>query len=600
MMKEKKGWGVGFLLLAAPFFSLAQDSGIPLQAPAYHLLDRLDILGGIAGPLHPEIKAFSRRDAVAFAMAVDSLAEGLGPRDRRDLQYLFDENNEWLGGASPATGGEEDFIRGRIFTDSSRTFYRLETSPPAGRARYRTNERPLFGVFYRTPAHFFEVNTAAFRLKVNPLLNFSVGKERDGDGLLFHNQRGLELRGDVDGRVFFYTSVLETQARFADYVNERVTRYEAVPGALRYKNYRSKLFDTANGYDFNVANAYVGFYATRHVGIQLGHGRHFIGNGYRSVFLSDFGPPAFYLKISARVWRFHYQTLFLELHPASANAARPNQLLPKKYAAVHYLNFKATPRLAFGFFEATVFNRGQQFELQYLNPIILYRTVEAAIGSPDNVLIGVDGRWDLLRRVRLYGQILFDEFRFDAIYKPREKGWWGNKFAWQLGAKYVNAFGADHLDLQVEWNGARPYTWSHRDSLNSWTHYSQPLAHPLWSNFQEVVLLARWQPLPRLDLGARLMLAYRGEDTPAQNWGAEPLRANRDRVRDYGNFIGQGVRNDLTLAGLDASWQLYHNFFLDLNLLWRRQNSLDTGQNVELFLIGGGIRLNVWNQKLDF
>lgn len=585
-----------FTLLFFPCLLAAQDSAVPLQADAYHLVERLDILGIAPNPLHPELKPYSRRDVAQLAMACDSLWQNAGKADRRDLRYLFDDNNEWVKGNSPATLTQ----RVPVYTDSSRTFYKLSDPYAPPLSRTTRNEHPLFGIFYQTPGYLFELDKPWFRLKINPLLYFSAGRDLDSNQTLFTNQRGLELRGDVDGKVYFYTSVLETQARFPSYVNARIDEHDAVPGALRYKDYNSKLFGAKQGYDFNVAQAYIGFYATRHIGIQLGHGKHFIGNGYRSVFLSDFGAPAFFLQISTRVWRFHYQNLFLELSPTSADAARPNRLLPKKYAAVHYLNFKATPNLAFGFFEATVFNRSEQFELQYLNPIILYRTVEAALGSPDNVLIGLDARWNLFGRCQVYGQFLFDEFRFDALYKPREKGWWGNKFAGQIGLKYLNAFGIDHLDCQMEWNAARPYTWSHRDSLNSWTHYNQPLGHPLGANFREGVVLLRYCPLPRLALNLRYLRAWSGEDTDTQNWGADPLRANRDRVQDYGNFIGQGVKNDLQLAGLDASWELYHNLFIDFNLLWRQKNSRDDLRDQSTLAIGGGIRLNIWRQSLDF
>lgn len=584
-------------VLFCPLVVPGQDSGIPLQSTSYHLIDRLDILGGASGFLHTEIKPFSRRDAAAFAMHCDTPEQSWSKQTRSDLQYLFNDNQEWVAGVSQTDMWQE---RQPVYTDSSRTFYRLSGPDGYTRPRVVANERPVFGIFYRTPANFFEVNTPFFRLKANPLLNVHLARDVDSNQLLFANQRGIEIRGDVDRRVYFYTSILETQERFASYVDRRINQYDAVPGALRYKDYKSQLFGNTRGYDFNVAQAFIGFYATRHIGVQFGHGRQFIGNGYRSVFLSDFGPPRFFLQISTKVWRFHYQNLFFELNPTSADAARPNRLLPKKYAAVHYLNFKATPRLSFGFFEATVFNRSGQFELQYLNPIILYRTVEAALGSPDNVLIGFDGKWNLFRRVQFYGQFLFDEFRFDALYQPRERGWWGNKFAWQLGGKYVDAFGIDHLDLQIEWNAARPYTWSHRDSLNSWTHYNQTLGHPLGANFKELVGLVRYQPCPRLSFNARIVTAQQGDDTVLQNWGADPLRPNRDRVQDYGNSIGQGVRNELFIAGLDVSWALYHNLFIDANLMYRQKNSLDDSLDERNFIVGGGIRLNIWRQALDF
>lgn len=556
------------LACCLPALLAAQTPPLPLQAPAHHLLDRLSILHG-GGDLHPEVRPFGRDDAAALARLADTSGSNLSPLDRHDLQYLFDDNNEWL--------------------------------LPADSLRLRASRKPLFGAFFRTPAHAFEVNTHAFRLRANPLLHGSVGREQGSSEIVFANQRGLEVRGDVDGRVFFYTDLLETQARFPEYVNRWVAEYQSVPGAGFFKPYRSRRFNIQNGYDFNVANAGVGFRLTRHVGLQLGHGRHFLGNGYRSLFLSDVGAPTYFLKLNTRVWRLHYQNLFLELSPISTAVPRPaNSLLPKKYVAAHYLNWKVTPNLAVGFFEATVFNRSRQFELQYLNPVILYRSVEGMIGSPDNVLIGLDARWDFLRRFRLYAQMLVDEFYTPEIFRPAQRGWWGNKFGGQLGLKYLNAFGVDHLDVQVEANAVRPYTYSSFDSLNSYTHYHQPLAHPLWANFREIIGLVRYQPHPRWNIAARLLYAKTGDDGPGENWGGNPLLGNATREREYNNAIGQGQTATTLLAGLDVAWQWRHNLFWEARLLLRNKNSVEPVRDLDTRLFSMGLRWNAWAQPVDF
>ncbi len=501
-------------------------------------------------------------------MQLDSFAAGLTRRDRADLQYIFDDNTDCL-------------------PDTSRFCSR--------------NERGLFKVFYKTPANFFEVNAKDFRMRVNPMFNFNIGQQQDDSELLFMNQRGLEVRGSVDDKVFFYTNLVETQARFADYVTERIEAFEAIPYAGNFKRYTPRVLDITNAYDFNQATGYLSFKATKHIGVQLGHGKHFIGNGYRSMFLSDFSNYAFYLKLNTRIWKFHYQNLFMELSPVGANnSGGSNVRIPKKYIAAHYLNYRITPKLAVGLFEATVFNRSQQFELQYLNPLILYRTVEGMIGSPDNVLVGFDARWNFLDRFQLYSQFLLDEFLFSSLVKPEEKGWWGNKFSWQLGAKYVNAFKVDHLDLQVEYNLVRPYTYSHGDSLNAYTHYNQPLAHPLLSNFREVVCIARYQPMPRLNLTARYIHSDLGENTPTENWGANPLLSYQGRVQDFGNETGQGVAASLDIFGLDVSWMLYHNLFVDFKYLLRNKDSDDDARDLKTSLWGIGLRMNIWNENLDF
>lgn len=555
-------------ILIFPFALAAQSSGIPLHAPSYHLLDRLDIISGVSSPIHPELKAFPRQDAADYALAVDTISTRLSWRDNADLQYLLDDNNDCI-------------------ADTGRFC--------------RRNEKGLFKAFYRTPANFFEVNSKDFSMRVNPILNLGIGQQQDDPELTFINQRGLEARGEVDDKVFFYSNIVETQARFADYVTRRIDTFSAIPYAGNFKRYNPRILDVTNAYDFNQATAYIGFKATRHIGIQLGHGKHFIGNGYRSVFLSDFSNYAFYLKLNARVWRFHYQCLFQELSAVgSNNFGGGNQRIPKKYVAAHYLNYRITPRLAVGLFEATVFNRSEQFELQYLNPLILYRTVEGMIGSPDNVLLGMDARWNFLQRFQVYGQFLFDEFLFSSLVSPEEKGWWGNKFSWQAGLKYINAFGLDHLDLQLEYNTVRPFTYSHNDPYNSYTHYNQPLAHPLLSNFGELVCIARYQPLPRLALTGRFIHANPGENTATENWGANPLLSYENRVQDYGNEIGQGIKTTLDIVGVDASWMLYHNVFVDFKLLIRNKNSEDDTRDLKTSLFGLGFRMNIWNGNPDF
>lgn len=560
-----------FLLAAASLlptgFMAAQASGVPLNSPTYHILNRLDITSGVPIPIHPEVKYYSRQDVVDYAVQVDTMAAVLSAGDQADLQYIFDDNNDWL---------------------------------PDNSKYLRRNQRSIFKTFYQTRANLFEVNVPDFQLRVNPLLNLQLAHEQDDAELLFENQRGLEIRGSVDKKLFFYTSILESQARYPNYVSSRILEFQAIPGAGTYKNYNPRIVDVTNAYDFNVASAYLGLHVTRHVSVQLGHGRHFIGNGYRSLLLSDYANNGFYLKLSTRVWKFHYQNLFMELTPISQRQAPGDVKLPKKYVALHYLNYKVTPRLSFAFFEATVFNRSRQFEFQYLNPVILYRTVEGMLGSPDNVIIGLDGHWNLLRRFQLYGQILLDEFRVAAVVNPEEKGWWGNKFGLQTGLKYINALGVDHLDLQVEFNAVRPYTYSHNDSLNSYTNYNQPLAHPLLANFKEVVGIARYQPTSRLLFEARIMHAKTGDDTATENWGTNPLLNYTSRVKDYGNEIGQGVGATIDLVGLNASWMLYHNLYIDAKVLFRKKNSVDDARDQSTKLFGLGLRMNVWQPNLDF
>jgi len=545
----------------------AQDTGVPLHSPAYHIIDRLSILSDTTCVIRPEVKAFARRDMADYAAALDTAPTPWSRLDRADIAYLLRDNNEWV--------------------DSARVY---------------RNERGLLQYFYRTPANLFEVDVPHFYMRLNSILNVEGGRERDNERFMFANQRGVELRGGVDRIVTFYTSLIESQARYPGYVTERIEQFRAVPRVGFYKPFRRGDERVAEAYDFNVANAYIGVQASKHIGVQFGHGKHFIGNGYRSLFLSDFGNYNFFLKLNTRIWKFQYQNIFMELTPGVKDSNNPlgDDLLAKKYTAMHYLNFQVNQRLAFGLFEATVFNRSRQFELQYLNPIILYRSVEHQLGSPDNVLLGVDGRWNMFNRVQLYGQFFLDELVLSRLIGAEQKGWWGNKYGIQAGVKYINAFGVDHLDLQAELNLVRPYTYSHFDSLNSYTHYRQPLAHPLWANFIEYIGIARYQPAPKWSMMGRLIHMRTGDDPKGQHWGTNPMLGYNSRVMDFNNTIGQGIAAQTLLAGLDVRYQFYHNMFIELKALYRRKDSEQDNLDRNTLYFGTALRINFWQPELDF
>jgi hypothetical protein len=227
-----------------------------------------------------------------------------------------------------------------------------------------------------------------------------------------------------------------------------------------------------------------------------------------------------------------------------------------------------------GLFEQIVFARDKgKFELQYLNPVIFYRSIEQGLGSEDNAMLGADFRWNIYNRVQLYGQLMLDEFLLKEV-KARN-GWWANKQAVQLGAKYVDVFGLPNLDLQGEVNVIRPYTYQHIDQFTNYQHYNQPLAHPMGANLYEFVGIARYQPIPRLNLVAKAIATRYGMDQDSVNWGNNVNLSYLTRARDYGNEIGQGITTNQLHLDLTATFHLRHNVFIDLKQILRRTDAED-------------------------
>ncbi len=584
-------------LLAMPYRGLAQVLGLEEGSPDTRILERLMIKTNRPADLDPALKPYGREAVTAWAMTFDTAAVPLSGTDRKDLFRIYKNNNEWL--VQPGAWGgftkERQPIR---FTDWEGNEHTTNSHVDASsrHARYVMSRQPIWKIFYRSPANLYETHSKSFYIKANPLLRFSLTKDID-DGVLFANQRGIRLRGGIDERIYFATEIIETQARFPAYVSDFTNSRKALPGNGLYKTYASSIVDVTNAYDYLNAQGYIGFRIIPHIHAQLGHGRHFIGNGYRSLLLSNFSNNYFYLKFLTQFGRFTYQNIFAELAAFSANAVPGENLVPKKYFAAHYLSARILPNLRIGLFEAVVYNRSRQMEWQYLNPVILYRSVEHLTGSPDNVLVGLNADWSFLRRFQLYGQVMLDEFKFKELFVDN-RGWWANKYGMQVGLKAIDFAGVDHLDLQVEYNIVRPYTYQHFDSLSNYTHYNMPLAHPLGANFKEWIFTARYQPAYRWVVEGRFMHARTGRDADGQNNGSDLLQTYLSRPNDYGNFTGQGVAAEIGLMGLDVHYELFHQFYLQFTWFRRVEQPITYFSQANYF--GGGIRWNLPETRMDF
>jgi len=556
----------------------AQNILTEMDQDAHRIYDRMIILsGGADSSIHSALKPFWRGDLISLA---DSFSlYGLDPISRHQVQNILDQNNEFL-----------------VSSDSLRFSAESQNDP-----RYSRSKHPLWKTFYRTPAQFYEVDVKDFYLRVNPIVCLGVGQESTEDATTFINQRGLSLRGGVGQNVYFQTSFWDSQVRYPNYINQYTDTLGVVPGVALYKDFNSAFFNVDQGRDFLLATAYVGINFGKYIGVQLGHNQHFIGDGIRSLFLSDYSTPFFSLMINTRIWKIHYQNIFAEISADNfMSVSGYSGAVPKKYMAAHYLSYKPGKSVSLGLFESVVFDRpDHQFELQYLNPIILYRTVEGWIGSPDNVVLGFNARVDLKRSVSFYGQFLLDDISIDNILHGH-LDWWGNKFGYQLGMKYINVFGIKFLDAQLEWNQVRPYTYSHYDAHANFSNYKQTLAHPLGANFNEVIVSLHYQASKRLGIQSNLYLITTGEDVDSISYGSNVLIPNTQRAGDYGNHIGQGVATDILYWSTTVQYELSSGVFLDGQFVLRKKTSALDIRNLQTKHFQFGVRYNMARRENVF
>jgi len=547
--------------------SFAQSTLLPRGSKHEHFLERMEILLQDNNDLNVStFKPLTRKMGVMSSELSDSLHNfypydyyyHLSRMDRVNLRSMLLNNREWV--------------------QSNRDTF--------------NSRKPFLNAFYKDKANFFAVEEKDFFLAINPVFQYQQSFESANSDRVFVNSKGLTLRGRIGKRIGFDAYITDNQERGPEFFRERVAQFDAVPGEGFYKPFKTTAVDylDARGSVFINGGKYFDF--------QFGYDKNFIGNGYRSLFLSDFGNSYLFLRMKAQVWKLSYNVLIMELVPQTIHISAGDKILDNKYAAIHHLSLNATPWLNVGLFDAVIFGRKNQFEFSYLNPVIFLRAAEQQNGSSDNAMLGFDYKMNIGHQTQLYGQFLLDEFVLKEI--KAGNGWWGNKFGIQLGAKYLDLFKVKNLDLQAEFNMVRPFTYSHFDSVANYTHYNQPLAHPFGANFREGIVILRYQPIPRWSGQLKFIGWKQGLDSANSNFGSNIFKLNSTRSHgDYGyEFLGGVSSQGLNASGL-VSFEWKENLFLDGSLMYRhfKKEGFST-ENTLMFTLG--VRVNMFRREYDY
>ncbi len=584
----------GFRLLLCLFsfilctsFLIAQSTYLPSGHQWHHFVERIEIKsGGVSPHFHAVLKPLERKAMIDFLQEADTSVRRLSFTDREIIAQIKLSNAEWVKEETPRS------------------------------------QSPVLRHFYQTPADLYHYHDEDLFLAINPVLHLGLGMENENDLWLYQNTRGLEARGMINQKLGFYTYLADNQARFPSYVNSKIhSQQGAIPGEGWNIPFGEQ------GWDYFTARGYIAFQATRNIGLQFGQDRNFTGYGKRSLVLSDFSNNYLFLKVNTRIGRFHYQNMFARLvdFPLRTFGGR---MFDAKYMASHTLSVNLSSRFQLGFFENVVFGRSDTnsqrgLDPHYLNPVIFYRAVEHHIGDPDKVAIGLNWRWIAGHRTAFYGQVYVDDFHIGdlrndldsmLVYmglrserKYEDYASFRNKFAFQAGMQWVDVLGIDNLDMRLEGNWVRPFTYSHFDvdgsglrPAASYTHYSQTLGHPLGANFRELVLENRYQPHPNWQLKTILFSARQGVDSAGINMGSDITRDYVSRQGDYGHTFLQGRQRTLLLAQAGVSWQWRPNVWIDMEYIVRTDRiafAPESESRSHIFQLGlrvNALRRNHW------
>jgi hypothetical protein len=557
------------LLLVALFATLsslvhAQDADLPLQHEGYQMIDRLDIKGLTGNTVHTDIKPYGRQAVSQIFAATDT--SGMNERERSWFQLTrLAVDDDYA-----ATVEKKGFLK-YLFTNQ-RDFYHYEND------KVRLYANVVGHISGGMDQHNYTVDQS----KIN-LFNY-------------RNTRGVQLRGSISNRLGFFTEVTENQVKLPQFTRENYNEL----GVFNGQNF-VKVFDggtPSTGFDYFNARGYITYSPVKQFRLKFGRDRMFLGNGYQSLLLSDNATEHFFLNLNTKIWKLEYMNHFAVMTDFIRNKPDSYGTFPKKYAVFHQLNYKPWRQVSIGLFESVMYSSrlpgGQRgFELEYLNPIIFYRSVEQALGSPDNSMLGLTWKVNALKHFQQYGQFLLDDLHFRN--RANGAGYYGDKYGYQVGLKYVDAFKVMGLDLQVEYNWMRPFTYSHYNPAANYTHYGQYLGYSYGANAKDMSLIVRYQPFARWSGLLIVSSALKGYDFNGNNMGGNIARPYTTYFQEYNNFVGQGTPVTRQQLYGRLSYRLLHlDAYADLEGRYRKENN-----NTSMSILGS-LRINLPNQVMKY
>lgn len=425
--------------------------------------------------------------------------------------------------------------------------------------------------------HLVQVDREDYALTLDPIVNLQLGAEQGEERYRFINTRGFHIEGRIGSQFSFYSTFQENQGRFADYLQN----YSAIRRVIPGQSSSTRSFgDQNDALDYTLVSAEITYNPNRFFTFTAGQGRNFLGEGYRSVLLSDASFSYPFFRIQTSFWRFKYMNLWGQMNDLRRDAQVYSGVFAKKFFSAHYLSANITERWNISFFEAIMYgdtNQLQGLDVSFLNPVIFYRPVEFATGSRNgNALLGAASSYRFKKGLLAYTQFVLDEFNFAAI--QAQEGSWLNKYAFQLGLKYHNAWGIEGLFQRLEYNMARPHTFQHREVLTNYAHYGSPLAHPWGANFHELIWQniyqsGRWEGELQVNYG-RI-----GNDVNGSNWGTDVYQSYETREQDLNNYTGQGDAANYYFAFLRGAYLVNPSSGLKLELGFRFRQYLPEGGN---------------------
>lgn len=369
---------------------------------------------------------------------------------------------------------------------------------------------------------------------------------------LWTNTRGAQAGLTVGDKFSLYVNFFENQARFPTHIDSAAKRIGGIPGQGFSKNVETSRFDWMNAtvnmtYEVNPA-----------LRMTLAYDKMHIGDGYRSVLMSESPYNFAHAHVSGKVKKFQYNsvwgTMLDRYNPrtyAGDTAAFTTRLGEGiKFAAFQYVDYLASDNFTVGLFHS-----------------LIWAQSDASHDGGANGGLGLNVKYRPFPKWIVYGQLYADQLSKFNFNKDKDR-----RTAYQLGLKTHDLFQVDRLNITFEFNQAAPYTYQHPNNRINYSNNGESIAHPNGANFREVlgILTYRWK---QFDFYGQSMFSRYGVDPSAStNVGHDILRSD---MSDAAFRIGRGDLRNLFYNEIRAAYILNprYNLRAEIGLINRIEDA---------------------------
>ncbi len=420
------------ILILFPVLLSGQTANLPLGHWAYGFIERMEARGLVSG-FHAGTRPYSRDRATAIAIEIDRAAAA-------DPGLL-----------SPTEEAYLERMKGELADELSGTGVRIDASK-------------------REP-HLASWQWSDSRLHLDALAGGGAWLRSDGaaeaERRVYQPYYGAAARGRIGGVAFYSDNRIFAEWGSGTYVQN----YDA---SLGYP--RNAEADSSRA-TWDKSESYFTF-GIRGIGFEYGRDNTAWGpcpDG--GLMFSGLAPAMDMLRLTTDAG-----PVFLAWFHGQVRGK-----LDRKWVSGHRVEFSPFRGAAFGIHDAVVYaNRG--LEPAYLNPVMPFVFSQHSLGDRDNVVFGLDAACTRIRNLKLYGEMLVDDFTSPwGLFSDA----WSNKIAFTAGALWTNPAVVRDSQIRLEYTRIDPFVYTHRFPSNVFENYDSGLGSDLQPNSDRLRL--RWE-----------------------------------------------------------------------------------------------------------